>query len=103
MGRVASTRLRVFAFWVFTFFIAGYFAVHGLGLGGERGILTIDKLNKEMRLAKAELSTLKNKREWLEHRVRLVSKDEVDEDLLGELARKESGLFATNEIVIELN
>ena len=103
MGRAASTRLRVFGFWVVTFFIAGYFTVHGLGLGNERGVLTIDKLNNDIIVARAELEGLVAEREWLEHKVQLVSRDQVDADILGELARKEGGLFAPDEIIIEFN
>lgn len=103
MGRAASTRLRVFGFWVLTFFIAGYFTVHGLGLGNERGVLTIDKLNHDIVDARARLADLVTERAWLEHKVKLVSRDQIDADILGELARKEGGLYAPDEIVIEFN
>ena len=103
MGHAASTRLRVFGFWVFTFFIAGYFTVHGLGLGNERGVLTIDKLNHDISNARTELAELTAERKWLEHKVKLVSRDQVDADILGELARREGGLYAPDEIVIDFN
>jgi len=103
MGRAASTRLRVFSFWVLTFFIAGYFTVHGLGLGNERGVLTIDKLNRDILAAQVQLADLVAERQWLEHKVRLVSRDQIDADILGELARKEGGLYAPDEIIIEFN
>jgi len=103
MGRAASTRLRVFCFWVATFFIAGYFTVHGLGLGNERGILTIDRLNDDIIDARAELAALVLERQGLEHKVKLVSQDQIDADILGELARKEGGLYAPDEIIIEFN
>lgn len=103
MGRAASTRLRVFGFWVVTFFIAGYFTVHGFGLGNERGILTIGGLNDDISNARLELAELVAQRQWLEHKVKLVSQDQVDADILGELARKEGGLYAPDEIIIEFN
>ncbi len=98
-----QTRIASVTFWLVCFSVAGYFIIHGLGLGGDKGYLSLSGLNKDIDQAKIELVELRQHREWLQHRVSLVAEDEVDADFLGEIARQRGGLFAPNELIIELN
>lgn len=101
--RPQITKLRSFTIGVTMFMAAGYFTIHGLGLGGDKGYLSLNGYDHEISIAQAELAELQKKRKWLEHRVSLVNETEVDADLLGELARKQGGLYASDELIIDLN
>ena len=98
-----SFKIRSFVFGVTVFMAGGYFAIHGLGLGGDNGYLSIGSLDKDIIKAEQELIALQDQRKWLEHRVSLVNESEVDADMLGELARREGGLYAADEVIIDLN
>ena len=98
-----SFKIRSFVFGVMMFMAGGYFAIHGLGLGGDNGYLSIGSLDQDIITAEQELSALQDHRKWLEHRVSLVNETEVDADMLGELARREGGLYAADEIIINFN
>ena len=98
-----SFKIRSFVFGVMMFMAGGYFAIHGLGLGGDNGYLSIGSLDEDIISAEQELIALQDHRKWLEHRVSLVNELEVDADMLGELARREGGLYAADEVIIDLN
>ena len=98
-----SFKIRSFVFGVMMFMAGGYFAVHGLGLGGDNGYLSIGSLDEDIFSAEQELIALQDHRKWLEHRVSLVNESEVDADMLGDLARREGGLYAADEVIIDLN
>ena len=98
-----SYKIRSFVFGVMMFMAGGYFAIHGLGLGGDNGYLAIGSLDEDIASAEQELNALETHRKWLEHRVSLVNESEVDADMLGELARREGGLYAPDEIIIDFN
>ena len=98
-----SFKIRSFVFGVMMFMAGGYFAIHGLGLGGDNGYLSIGSLDEDIISAEQELIALQDHRKWLEHRVSLVNESEVDADMLGELARREGGLYAADEVIIDLN
>lgn len=98
-----QSRIASFTFWVLCFLVTGYFAIHGLGLGGDKGYLSLSRLDQNITTARVELVELREERIWLEHRVSLVAEDEVDADFLSELAREKGGLFAPNELIINLN
>jgi len=98
-----SFKIRSFVFGVMMFMAGGYFAIHGLGLGGDNGYLSIGSLDEDIFSAEQELIALQDHRKWLEHRVSLVNESEVDADMLGELARREGGLYAADEVIIDLN
>ena len=98
-----SFKIRSFVFGVMMFMAGGYFAIHGLGLGGDNGYLSIGGLDEDIFIAEQELIALQDHRKWLEHRVSLVNESEVDADMLGELARREGGLYAADEVIIDLN
>ena len=98
-----SFKIRSFVFGVMMFMAGGYFAIHVLGLGGDNGYLSINSLDQDIINAEQELIALQDHRKWLEHRVSLVNESEVDADMLGELARREGGLYAADEVIIDLN
>ena len=98
-----SFKIRSFVFGVMMFMAGGDFAIHGLGLGGDNGYLSIGSLDEDIISAEQELIALQDHRKWLEHRVSLVNELEVDADMLGELARREGGLYAADEVIIDLN
>ena len=83
------------------FMAGGYFAIHGLGLGGDHGYLSIGSLDEDIYSAE-QVIALQDHRKWLEHRVSLVNESEVDADMLGELARREWA-YAADEVIIDLN
>ena len=101
--RLSSNRAKNFISLMATFLISGYFVVHGLGVGGDKGYLSIGALNDDIASANIKLAELRQHREWLQHRVSLVSEDQVDADFLGEIARAEGGLYAADELIIDLN
>ena len=103
MGRRPRTVLSTFLVWGLTFSAAGYFALHALGVGGQAGYFSLAELDREIASAEQELAGLQEHRRWLDHRVRLVSEERVDADLLGELARRHGGLFAADEIIINID
>lgn len=102
MFRALYKKLGYFFFWGIVLLTTGYFAYHGLGIGGGRGYMALAELDHDIIRSQAELDELQEHRQWLEHRVSLVAEGEVDADLLGELARKNGGLYAPGELIIPL-
>jgi|TARA_X000000950_G_scaffold61682_2_gene75165 cell division protein FtsB len=103
MGRKTNSIIGTVLMWSFTFFLSGYFVLHALGLGGEHGYFSLEQIDGEIAQAEEQLAELTEYRDWLNHRVNLVSEDRVDADLLGELARNNGGLYAADEIIININ
>jgi cell division protein FtsB len=98
-----QSRIASFTFWVLCFLVTGYFTIHGLGLGGDNGYLSFSKLDDSISTARIELAELNEHRSRLEHRLSLVAEGEVDADFLSELARKNGGLFAPDELIFDFN
>ncbi|MCG8622419.1 MAG: septum formation initiator family protein [Proteobacteria bacterium] len=69
-------------------------------MGDTRVVKAWTKLGSEVVAAKAELLGLQDREVYLRHRLGLLSHDQVDADMLGELARQKNGLYLKNEIVI---
>ncbi len=103
MIRVAKERVSSFSILALGIFGAVFFLMHSLGHGDGRGYSSLQHLDHEIRDAEEELASLIEKREWLEKRIDLVSASHIDADMLGELARREVGLYAPDDIVINLN
>ena len=99
----SQSRITSFIFWVLCFLVTGYFAIHSLGLGGDKGYLSLSRLDHKISSSRVELAELREHRKWLEHRVSLIAEDEVDADFLSELAREKGGLFSPNELIIDIN
>ena len=98
-----QSRITSFSYWMLCFVVAGYFIIHGLGLGGDKGYLSFTSFDEDISDARIELSELRFKRKWLEHRVSLIAEDEVDADFLSEIAREKGGLYSPDELIIEFN
>jgi len=78
--------------------IVGYFIYHTVE--GERGWVAKARMQKETTKAEEKLESLKEEREALERRVKLMRPERVDPDLLEEEARKSLNYSKPNEIVI---
>ncbi len=78
--------------------LAAYFAYHAFQ--GDRGVLAMNRLNKEIALAKSELEKSEKKRQYLENRVSLMRPNGVDPDLLEELAREQLGMTHPDDLVV---
>ena len=76
----------------------GYFAYHTVQ--GERGVLAWLTLEKELRIAEANVAVLVAERSRLEHRVQLLRPDSLDPDLLEERAREVLNYGRDGELLI---
>ena len=103
LGHRSRTVLSTILVWGLAFTVSGYFVLHALGVGGQAGYFSLGDLDRRIAAAESELAELREHRQWLEHRIALVSEDTVDADMLGELARRQGGLFAADEIIININ
>ncbi len=70
------------------------------GLGSDQGYLARKLAASKIIAAENELSKLTEVNDYLKNKVSLLSDDGIDRDMLGELGRRKSGLYADNEIVI---
>lgn len=57
------------------------------GIFGNRGLIAWSKTSTELTSAKSDLSSIRSKREALEHRISLLDGRAIDPDLLEEVAR----------------
>lgn len=78
--------------------IVGYFLYHTIE--GERGWIAEIRLQNEARDAESKLTKLKQEREAVERRVKLMRPERMDPDLLDEEARKSLNYSKPNEIII---
>ncbi len=78
--------------------IVGYFLYHTVE--GDRGWLSMIRLEKEVAAAQEDLSHLQKERQELEHRVQLMRPGSLDPDLLDEQSRKLLDYSKPGEIVI---
>lgn len=78
-----------------------YLAFHALN--GERGLYAYLKQSRNLEVSQQELAKLTQEREQLQNRVRLLSSDSLDLDLLDEQARRVLGSARESEIVIILD
>lgn len=74
-----------------------YLAFHAIS--GERGVVAMFKETRKLELIKAELEKTVAEREALDTKVRALSSDSLDLDLLDEQARRVLGLAGKNEVV----
>lgn len=75
-----------------------YFAWHGIN--GDRGVLALRKLEREVAIARHDLEQARAERESLERRVRLLYPQTLDPDMLDESARRLLNYGLADEIVI---
>ena len=78
--------------------LVGYFLYHTVE--GERGWVAKVHLQNETASAEETLTKLKEEREALEHRVKLIRPESLDPDMLDEQARKTLNYSKPNEIII---
>ena len=78
--------------------ILAYFVYHNLV--GNRGLLNMPSLNKEIEQKKALLSSYKAEKEYLQNRVNLLYDENINKDILDEIARDYFGLIGEDEICI---
>lgn len=83
---------------VLVLFYLGFHAV-----SGERGVFALFKESRHLEALKTELAEVTTRREALEKKVRLLSSNSLDLDLLDEQARLVLGLAGKNEVVIFLS
>jgi cell division protein FtsB len=75
-----------------------YFAWHGVN--GDRGVLALRTLEREVAVARTELDRVRGQREALERRVHLLYPQSLDPDMLDESARRLLNYGLPDEIVI---
>ncbi|HEX9809381.1 MAG TPA: septum formation initiator family protein [Alphaproteobacteria bacterium] len=75
-----------------------YFAYHAVQ--GDRGLIAWLKLSQQVDEARIEAARLAETRAGLAHRVRLMSPESLDPDLLEERARAVLGYIRADEVVI---
>jgi len=82
-----------------SFFAAAlvYFAYHGVS--GERGLLAMAKISKELEEIRTEHQEIQTDREKLQHRVNMMYSYSLDRDLLDEQARKILGHAHKDEVI----
>ncbi|MEN3950606.1 septum formation initiator family protein [Iodidimonas sp. SYSU 1G8] len=78
--------------------LIAYFCYHAVQ--GELGLLSYLRLERQIGTLEAEAAAVAGERAALEHRVKLMSPDGVDPDLLDELSRYELGFAHADDIVI---
>ena len=69
---------------------------------GERGLLAKDSLDRDILLAREELSLLRKSNAYLSHRIDLMRNGSVDADMLAETARAELGLYSERDVIISI-
>lgn len=79
-------------------FVVFYFAYHALN--GERGLYAYFKQSRNLEVSREELTKLTAGRQELEKRVKALSANSLDLDLLDEEARRVLGSANKNEVVI---
>ena len=77
--------------------VLSYFCYHVLS--GERGLLALMELSKQVQQSRQQLDITNAERLNLQHRVNLLRDESLDLDLLDERARKLLGYVGEDEVV----
>jgi cell division protein FtsB len=80
--------------------IVGYFVFHTVS--GARGAISWAKLSIEVSALEKELKNLKEENAFLENKIHFFRNDNLDLDLLEELAHSTLGLVKENEVIVLL-
>jgi cell division protein FtsB len=80
---------------VLILFYLGFHAV-----SGERGLVALFKETRKLDQLTAELTDIRGKREKVEHKIKMMSNDSLDLDMLDEQARNVLGLAGKDEVVV---
>ena len=78
--------------------VVGYFLYHTIQ--GDRGWLSMLRLQQQVNTSEANLSQLQKERQELEHRVQLMRPDSLDPDLLDEKSRELLDYSKPGDIVV---
>jgi cell division protein FtsB len=78
-----------------------YFAFHIVQ--GDRGLIALWQLHRQIEQADLALTDVNVKRAMLEHRVRLLSAEQLDDDMLDQRVREMLNLARPDELVIYKN
>ena len=78
--------------------VLGYFGYHAVE--GDRGLVAWSNLVREVRVADHTLSTVRDERRQLEHRVSLLDQRHLDLDILEERARYVLGLAHPDDVIV---
>lgn len=78
-----------------------FFGFHTVA--GERGLVAREALDRQIILAREELSLLQKQNRFLEHRIALMRSGQVDSDILAETARAELGLYDADDVIITID
>jgi len=76
----------------------GYFAYHGIN--GDRGLIALWQVSKQVEEARVELAEVRGQRQQLASRVRLLHPNSLDLDMLEERARIVLNYGRADELVI---
>jgi len=77
-----------------------FFAFHTFA--GDTGWLAKKEIERHILLVKAELAALRKNNQLQRHRIQLLQSNEVDADMLAEVARAKVGLFGANDVIITI-
>ena len=89
---------RSMLLWIFCLLIIGYFTYHLLQ--GERGVISMLRLERQITHSDQQLQSLRQEREALEKHVQLLHPNHVDPDMLDEQARRSLGYAGRNEVMV---
>lgn len=78
-----------------------YFSYHLVS--GDKGVQSMVKIEQRLKIASADLDRVELKKMKLEHKVKMLSSDSLDIDLLDEQSRRLLGASNSNEIIILRN
>lgn len=82
------------------FLLVIYFIYHSLS--GDRGVLAYFQLQKELAKKNIILADLFEQKKYLENKVKAMHPQSLDVDMLDELSRKQLGMIAPDEKVINI-
>lgn len=89
---------RSMLLWILWLLIIGYFTYHLLQ--GERGVISMLRLEGQISHSDQQLQNLRQEREALEKHVQLLHPNHVDPDMLDEQARRSLGYAGRGEVMI---
>jgi len=89
--------VKKITFNVITSLLLIYFVFHSIY--GNRGLIAYFKLNQKLEKTYSELENLRAERIEIEHRVKLLRPESLNQDMLDEKARKTLGLASSKEQV----
>ncbi len=87
--------MTFFSFLIFIFFISHIFF-------GERSLWKIFLLNNQISIAKKEYNMLLSEKEKISTEINLLRDNNLDPDIISEIAHKSLGLIHSDQIVIDI-